>query len=675
MNQGNIVSMDMPTEHGVFVCSVWPGQRGCELMALSTPRLDTSKEVMVRIHSECLTGDVFSSKTCDCGAQKDRSLKLIDDHGNGIFIYHRQEGRNMGLYKKVQAYNLMQKGIDTHEANIRLAGHPDGREYGDVLMVLSELLGSTKSKIRLLTNNPYKKLFLMRHGYSVVIEPLVVATTRHNGAYVETKYAKFLHGAHGSEPYVGITIYRNDLGATANLKKMLTAINLKDCGRKVYVGIAVFPEKGDTRDLVFASEINTFAAGLSSLSEVHVVLRINYPESRSAYNELKKFLALLSFGYSLQFRYAATAARVDTELIDSLHADRIIFQIKSEHFYLLDQKDFREYFSRPHRSLLLDESWGTDSSASFESTREKILYLVSRGMSRIGVAGGYCAENADRVFEFEDFFKIPISTDAETRLRHDSRLSIADAEKYLWRILRPSTAFCGLTLDQAIEIQKKFHQHAGEGRVTLDIEISNDLTLKDFQVHKHVLNPNIVSDARLFARALHEQRRSYAGKSVIDMGTGSGILGIVMALDGAGNVVCADVSPEATANARANVETYSLKNQVSIVQSDLFSALKGIRADVIVFNHPYFPGAPIADQKISIAMMDSGDLLQRFLKEAKDHLNPDGIIIMPYHEFAGDVNDPEKHATKYGYDVRVERQEANLAFRKEVFKICTLSIK
>jgi GTP cyclohydrolase II len=674
MKKEKIVSMDIPTEFGLFTLTVWPGERGRELVALSTLELNPSKEVMIRIHSECLTGDVFGSHTCDCGIQKKLALEMIQKYGNGVFIYHRQEGRNMGLHKKVQAYNLMQKGMDTHQANIALVGYPDGRNYSDVLTVLSELLGGRKSSIRLLSNNPYKKLFLTKNGYQVIAQPLTTPPTVHSAAYAETKEVKFLHGAHGNESYVGVTLYRGDIREAASLKKMLGALDLVNRGRHINLGVAVLQDKGDKRDQVFAQEINTFANAFAEMPETHIVLHTDYPATRSAYRDLQKFLASMTFPYSLQFRIQPGAElKVDTELIDSLHAERVIFQLRSNQFALLEQKDFKEYFSRPHRTLLLDESFGSGKKELFESTKARILSLVSCGMSRIAITGGYSSENVQEVFEFEDYFKIPISVDAETRLHSEGKLNLAEVEKYLWRIIHPTTAFSGLTFDQAIQVQKKIHQHGGA--TTFDLVIADDLTLKNFQVFEHVLNPLLVSDARLFAKILYEKRKEYAGKSVMDIGTGSGMLGVVMALGGVKHVICSDISPEAVANARANIAGFDLDGSAQAIRSDLFAGLQGKKVDIIVFNHPYFASAPIPEEKISLAMMDAGDLLQRFLKVAKNHLNPGGRIIMPYHEFAGAVNDPEKHAAQYGYLVHTERYETSLAFRNDAFKVCTLMPK
>ena len=126
-NIDNYVSTIINTPNGAFNFWVRDGERGQEPIALSTLNLDSNKDVLVRIHSECITGDVFNSLTCDCGPQKEQALKEIGKYGNGIFIYHRQEGRNMGIFKKIQAYNLMSQGLDTYEANILLSGSPDAR--------------------------------------------------------------------------------------------------------------------------------------------------------------------------------------------------------------------------------------------------------------------------------------------------------------------------------------------------------------------------------------------------------------------------------------------------------------------------------------------------------------------------------------------------------------------
>lgn len=431
----NIVSMEMPTDFGVFDLRVWNGERGRELVAFSTPGIDPTKEVMLRVHSECLTGDLFHSLTCDCGPQKDLALKRIREHGNGIFIYHRQEGRNTGLFKKVQSYNLMQQGMDTHEALLSIAGHPDPREYSEVLTVLDAIIGKHKSCIRLLTNNPYKALFLERHGYKVVIEPLRAGASIHNASYTQAKTEKFLHNSIGYAPYTSVTLSRSDI--RDNRKEIEHAIrNIRPSagGRKLFLGVDL-SLRSHFKDPRIVGDLKSFqSSAISHIEGVYIVLHIYYPVSRTSQRDLKRFLHQLSFPYSLQFRLpldAKAGFRVDVDLLDSFHAEHVIFQLKESHFYLLEQKSFAEYFASANKFLLLEDSWGQGRVEDLGITQQHVLQAVTRGLSRIAVAGGYSGENASRVHDLEDYFKIPISVDAESRLRTDGKLDAAKMKRYL----------------------------------------------------------------------------------------------------------------------------------------------------------------------------------------------------------------------------------------------------
>lgn len=426
--------MEMPTVFGVFNLLVWNGERGSELVVVSTPNLDPKKEVMLRVHSECLTGDLFHSLTCDCGPQKDLALKKIQEHGNGIFIYHRQEGRNTGLFNKVRSYNLMQQGMDTHEAILSIAGHPDPREYSDVLTALKTLLGETKSKLRLLTNNPYKALFLERHGYMVAVEPLRAGASIHNIAYTEAKTQKFLHNTVGYGPYTSMTLSLADLQKQGiDIAAVVQGLRTEIGSRKLFIGVGVSSPQELKETRVIEHLHDLYRAAISNSKNTHLVLHMYYPASRGEQRALAQFFGRLNFPYSLQFRLplnAVAKSRVDIELMDSFHAEYMIFQMKENHFYLLEQKNFVEYFSSPNKFILLDESFGTGKEEE-EVIREKILSLISRGLSRIAVAGGYSADNASQIHELEDYFKIPLSVDAETKLRSEGVFDPEKAKTYL----------------------------------------------------------------------------------------------------------------------------------------------------------------------------------------------------------------------------------------------------
>jgi len=182
----------LPTSHGEFRIRVFhDAETGFDHVALTLGEMDGPDPVLVRMHSECLTGDAFSSARCDCGPQLDAALKAIQEHGWGCLLYLRQEGRGIGLHAKIQAYNLQDKGADTLDANLML-GHPaDARDY----RIAAEMLRAVGiTDVCLLTNNPDKVSSLQELGITVSHRtPLVVGVGEENRAYLETKAIRMGH--------------------------------------------------------------------------------------------------------------------------------------------------------------------------------------------------------------------------------------------------------------------------------------------------------------------------------------------------------------------------------------------------------------------------------------------------------------------------------------------------
>ncbi len=192
------VETRMPTDFGIFKAIGYTNEIDHkEHVAFVKGQIDPERPVLVRVHSECLTGDVFHSHRCDCGPQLAAALRQIDEAGSGVLLYLRQEGRGIGLINKLKAYHLQEQGLDTVEANMKLGFAPDLRDYGIGAQILKDL---GVRQMRLLTNNPRKLRGLDGYGLSVVERvPLQMKDNKDNAAYLRTKRDKLGHLLHFSE--------------------------------------------------------------------------------------------------------------------------------------------------------------------------------------------------------------------------------------------------------------------------------------------------------------------------------------------------------------------------------------------------------------------------------------------------------------------------------------------
>jgi 3,4-dihydroxy 2-butanone 4-phosphate synthase / GTP cyclohydrolase II len=186
------VDVKMPTEYGDFKLVAYEQINTTEVhMALVKGEWKKDEPVMVRVHSSCVTGDIFGSCRCDCGSQLHSAMQMVENEGKGIVLYMKQEGRGIGLLNKLRAYKLQEEGLDTVEANLQLGFEMDSRDYGIGAQILSDL---GVSKIRLITNNPKKRVGLMGYGLEIVDNiPIEITPNPHNEKYLKTKRDKLGH--------------------------------------------------------------------------------------------------------------------------------------------------------------------------------------------------------------------------------------------------------------------------------------------------------------------------------------------------------------------------------------------------------------------------------------------------------------------------------------------------
>ncbi|MBO5013697.1 MAG: bifunctional 3,4-dihydroxy-2-butanone-4-phosphate synthase/GTP cyclohydrolase II [Paludibacteraceae bacterium] len=196
MKQGILVergeTVSLPTEYGEFMLTPFRQlNNGLEHIVLQKGECADDEPILCRVHSSCMTGDIFGSKRCECGEQLHKAMQMVEKEGKGIIVYLNQEGRGIGLMNKIRAYKLQEQGEDTVEANIHLGFQPDERDYGVGAQIL-QIMGA--KKLRLMTNNPVKRVGLESFGIEIVENiPIEIAPNPYNLRYMQTKKEKMYH--------------------------------------------------------------------------------------------------------------------------------------------------------------------------------------------------------------------------------------------------------------------------------------------------------------------------------------------------------------------------------------------------------------------------------------------------------------------------------------------------
>jgi methylase of polypeptide subunit release factors len=211
---------------------------------------------------------------------------------------------------------------------------------------------------------------------------------------------------------------------------------------------------------------------------------------------------------------------------------------------------------------------------------------------------------------------------------------------------RKYNRFPNLTNTQKVQVEQQLLEHEHSTYKT-DIDIDGDLVLHDFIVQENVMRPEIMS-SKLLAQYLWSNKQLFSNKVVMDMGSGSGILGVIAGLAEAKSIIFSDVTDSAIANTLANIQQFSLSVNSHVLKGNLFEKVMQ-PVDIIIFNHPFFADHPITDLEVSISMLDPGRLIQSFFNQADKYCRE--LIIMPFFGLAGEINNPAIQCQKYGYTI------------------------
>lgn len=429
ITENDIVGTLLPTKQGTFYFNVWNQKKGEEIIFLQTPNLDTTKPILVRVHSECITGDTFHSYRCDCEEQKDRSLSMISESGNGVFIYLRQEGRGIGLHEKIKAYILQDKGYDTHEANILLGHKPDYREYSWVKKVLDYL---NVKEIKLITNNPSKISEISRLGIKITDRiPLVIESNSYNRRYFETKRQKFKHffGKDESNYFYQFTYVESPEQVT-EIGNFMSGFK-KDPLLKICLG--VYADSHILNDPHQLKKIETICKAAEYFEGFVPIIHFTFKFSADPIKDISlirekmpyvKYVRLndLTGDHLKVLKYANRFFLVDIPLAD-------------EEFNLIDSPEFVEEVLKHKTFVLIDNSKGSGKQDKKSNIEKKIDALLAKGINDIALCGGFGPGTLDLYFEMKEHYKINFSIDAESKLKTGESIDMKKVKTYLSELI------------------------------------------------------------------------------------------------------------------------------------------------------------------------------------------------------------------------------------------------
>ena len=620
-NKHAYVETPMETKYGKFIVRVYADVHGKETAVLYTESLDTTKPVLTRIHSECMTGDTFGSLQCDCGDQLGLSLETIHNSGNGVLIYLRQEGRGIGLFEKIQSYQLQHKGFDTFEANVMLGHRPDERTYEWAKKALTDL---SVSEIQLLTNNPSKVSEIAKLGIKVTNRvPLIVSANQFNQKYFDAKRDKFKHFFHSEVSYYFYQFHAQTVEQVVQIGEFLRG-KQKDPLLKICVGVSA--EHSTLSDEVAIEKIREIFQVCESYEAFVPILHFTFKNSTDFIEDIKKIHERMSFVKYLQTNDLEPNKNVEAvQLACQLFLADI--PLSDESFELVHNEEFRKAITKYKAFVLLDNSQGTGVKESKESVQKKIDTLVGYGLNDIAIFGGFGPDDLDTYFELRRHYRINFSIDAETKLKTNGEIDIEKTKIYLRQLMRfddPKEA--------GIEQTRTFLQQNQERDWTIAT-----IDEKEFLVHPAVFNPGPFPSTAWYADRVGEQ---ISGASdFCEVGCGAGVISCLISERFPDmRVVATDINPFSAETTRLNADRLGLHANINVFTGDVLDGIPtDMKFDTIFWALPFGfldPGASVDLRDMQV--FDPGyRATRKFLKTARSYLKDGGTILIGFSSDLG----------------------------------------
>lgn len=617
----NFVETELNTKFAQFNIRVYVDPHGKEVPVLWTKNIDCSKPVLLRVHSECITGDLFGSLHCDCGNQFTKSLNLISEE-EGILIYLRQEGRGIGLVEKIKSYQLQSKGYDTFEANIMLGHQPDQRSYEMVKIILDDL---NVGQIRLITNNPSKVSEIAKLNIDVVERvPIICKPNKHNKNYLETKKSKFHHFLKQTKHDY---FHQFNVQTAEQVLSIIDFVRTKIKDPFLKIGVAITATPSSFNDLNEIKRIGDIIEACKKHPKFKPTIHLSFLKSTTK-NPLESAKEIKKLWPTIQRLQINDFPHLEIETLKKLsEMFSLDIPLSDENFSIIENSEFRELVKRNESIIVLDNSKGKGVEEEKDIYIKKIDTLLEKGLNDICLCGGFGPDRLLTYFELRRYYKFNFSIDAETNLKTNGIIDTDKIALYLQQLIR----FDDPKLEE-IKQARKFLE--GKRRINWEKTTIHGV---EFSIHPNVFHAGHFPASAWFANELRVLLQNET--NFCEIGCGSGVISCLVALAHPHlQVTATDINPHATENTRINVKELEIESRVATLTGDVLDSVeKEKRFDSIFWALPFVfldPGSSINLEEAQV--FDPGyRAIRKFFQSAKSYLKENGRLLIGFSNNLG----------------------------------------